>query len=80
MTQSHFKKSIALFVGIAALTVPAGAAAYPMIPDDPGPAVQAQGLQWMKTHQQKVKKTRHTTTRRNGTCPSKVHRVRCNKP
>jgi hypothetical protein len=55
----QIRKSVVLLVSIAALGAPAGAAAYPVIGDDPiAPAAQAQGHAW---YADRVKRAQHTT-------------------
>ena len=74
------KKSIALAAGIAALAVPASAAAYPLIPDEPGNAAVSQGQAWLVAHKQRAKSKPTAKTTHSSTCPGKTGRVRCVKP
>jgi hypothetical protein len=52
------RKALALTVAVAALAAPTAAYGYPIIGDEPGPAAQKAGHEWMAKRALKMKQSK----------------------
>ena len=78
------RKSIAVSAAIAALAAPAGAAAWPIIGDDPTQAAaQTAGHDWMDARRARLARTRHPVAKPQSKpprlCPKKTDGASCVK-
>jgi hypothetical protein len=76
------RKSLVVAVALAAFAAPAGAAAWPIIGDDPtDPAVVKASQDWMKQHfRVKAIKTKPSTNPNRRICHPKAGRGTCISP
>lgn len=77
---SPIRRSIVVAAALAALAVPAGATAYPIIPDEPGDTAAAVGHDWMAKHPQKARKRSKPSSKPASTCHPKKSKASCRKP